>query len=75
VSEYQTSDGKNLYPDWKAAAQELDAVHVTARAVVAIQGFRFPSATGFTAPAYWDVESTFWLRWAFKDAMLLSVVP
>lgn len=75
VTSYATRDGSNLYPDWNAAANDFDAIHVTARAVVAMQGFRFPGSAGYTAPAHWDVESTFWLRWPFKDATLVGVVP
>jgi hypothetical protein len=75
VTSYAVRDESSLYPDWNAAANDFDAIHVTARAVVAMQGFRFPDSTGYTAPAYWDVESTFWLRWPFKDAKLVGVEP
>jgi hypothetical protein len=75
VSTYATTDGDRLYPDWQDAADDYDAVHVAARAIVAIQGFSFPTPAGCTAPAYWDVESTFWLRWVFTGATLLDVVP
>jgi hypothetical protein len=74
INSYPVLGGGKVYPDWRAAAQEFDAVHVTARAVVAIQGFQFPSAIGLTAPAYWDIESTFWLKWSFADATLVDTV-
>jgi hypothetical protein len=75
VSSFPAVDGVNVYPDWKSAADVFDGVHVTARAIVAIQGFEFWTPVGHTAPAYWDVESTFWLRWSFADAALVEVVP
>jgi hypothetical protein len=60
-----------IYPDWRAAAQRFDAVHMTVRAIVAVQGIPLRSAAGVTAPAYWDVESTFWLRWCFRSTRLV----
>ncbi|MGH3183528.1 MAG: hypothetical protein ACRDOE_16735 [Streptosporangiaceae bacterium] len=59
-----------LYPDWAAAGRDYDAVHVTARAIAAIQGFRLQTAAGLLAPVYWDVETTFWLRWRFSSVRL-----
>jgi hypothetical protein len=56
-----------IYPDWAALARRWDGVHVTAPAVVAIQGATFELDGGVTAPAYWDVESTLWLRWVARD--------
>jgi hypothetical protein len=58
------SDGI-LYPDWNAVAARWDGVHMGAAAVAATQGIRFSSDGHVVAPPYWDVESTFWLRWAF----------
>ncbi|HUH16082.1 MAG TPA: hypothetical protein VML35_09385 [Gaiellaceae bacterium] len=57
--------GGVLRPDWTAAAAEWDGVHVTLRAVAATQGFAVAVRAGAAAPAYWDVESTLWLRWRF----------
>jgi hypothetical protein len=56
-----------IYPDWSALAEHWDGVHVTPSAVAAIQGMRFQIDDGTTAPAYWDVESTLWLRWVTRD--------
>jgi hypothetical protein len=68
-----TSDGL-VYPDWVEIAHEFDAVHVTLPAIVAAQGFYFDSVQGLIAPAFWDVETTFWLRWCFSGARLVETV-
>lgn len=60
------------HPDWAAIATRYDAVHVTARAIVAAQGLCFRTPSGLLAPPYWDVESTFWLRWRFTSAELVE---
>ena len=43
-------------------------MHLTARAVAAVQGWKLDSAVGVGAPSFWDVETTVWLRWAFTGA-------
>jgi hypothetical protein len=73
VGEYARDEGGLLYPDWRAVAGDFDAVHVTARAVVAMQGFNLPTARGTTAATYWDLESTLWLRWRFDSVRLRDV--
>lgn len=55
-----------VYPDWSAIADNFDAVHMTLRAVVTIQGNVFSTRHGPTTTTYYDVESTFWLRWCFE---------
>jgi len=73
VTAYARARAGTVYPDWRAVASEFDGVHVTMRAVLAIQGFSFTTAGGLTAPAYWDVESTLWLRWCFVSVNLKEV--
>jgi hypothetical protein len=63
-----------IYPDWPAVAGDWDAVHLTIRAIAAIQGLRIRTPRGFLAPSYWDVETTFWLRWAFPEVKPVAVV-
>lgn len=65
VARHPRRHGREVYPDWASIAAEVDGVHLTLRAVAAIQGVPLRTAAGPTAPAYWDVESTFWLRWCF----------
>ncbi|MGH3993459.1 MAG: hypothetical protein ACRDSN_13480, partial [Pseudonocardiaceae bacterium] len=84
VRSYPLRRGALVYPDWPSAARDLDAVHVTLRAIAAIQGLRFPAGEfpadefpadgAAVAASYWDVESTFWLRWSFTAAELVEQV-
>lgn len=60
-----------IYPDWRKVAEEAAGVHLTVRAIAAIQGFSFETQHGITAPGFWDVEQTIWLRWAFRSPHLL----
>jgi hypothetical protein len=56
-----------LYPDWRAIATDLDGVHVTLAAIVATQGFTLQTSMGPVAAAFWDIETTLWLRWRFES--------
>ncbi|WP_233601086.1 hypothetical protein [Micromonospora solifontis] len=62
-----------VFPDWAAVAADLDGIHLTLPAVAAIQGFNLPSAHGLTAAAFWDLETTLWLRWCFSEPELSDV--
>jgi len=61
-----------IYPDWAALASRYDGGCVTFPAVIATQGIRFLTPYGPTAPGFWDVESTYWLRWRFTNATLVT---
>ncbi len=74
IDAYGILHGEHLYPDWGAVAAEYDAVHLTASAVVALQGFSLRTPRGLTAPTYWDIETTFWMKWCFDGAELVEVV-
>jgi len=63
-----------VYPDWEAIAEEWDAVHITVSTIAAIQGMRLRTSIGLIAPSYWDVETTFWLRWSFTSATLVETL-
>ena len=65
VCSYALARNGVVYPEWVKIAQEFDAVHVTVPAIVAGQGFHFGFWLGIIPPAFWDVETTFWLRWRF----------
>lgn len=71
VDEYPSSRGGDLELDWSAVAADADAVHLTPEAVCAVEGFRMRTAHGPSAPVYWDVESTRWMRWSFESSELL----
>jgi hypothetical protein len=74
LGEYGVVYEGRVYPDWLRISQDYDGVHLTARAVVAVQGFSFVTTSGPTAAAYWDVESTLWLAWRVADAGLLEAL-
>jgi len=63
-----------IYPDWQAVARQHDAAHITIAAVAATQGVRFRGRAGIAAAPYWDVETTFWLRWRFSNTALVEKV-
>jgi hypothetical protein len=62
-----------LYPDWYQIAKDFDGVHLTMRAILAIQGFAFDTSHGMIAPSYWGVESVLWLRWCFTSIELREI--
>jgi len=68
----QVHDGC-VYPNWVDLASRYDGVRVTFPAVIATQGIRFLTPHGPTAPGFWDVESTYWLRWRFTNATLVTI--
>ena len=70
---HPTPEGSMLYPDWVAIAAAWDAVHLTFRAVAAVQGICLRTGEGVVAPPYWGVESTLWLRWSFRAVELVAV--
>jgi hypothetical protein len=72
VDNPRDADGM-LYPDWASIGRRYDAVHVTARAVVAIDGMHLHVPRGVVAPSWWTVESTLWLRWCFSGTSLVDV--
>lgn len=73
VSEHPLRHEGLLYPDWRSVSRTHDAVHVTLRAIAATQGVCLRAGNETLAPAYWDVESTLWLRWCFEGAELVGL--
>lgn len=71
---YPAFGGGLIYPDWKSIAEDWDAVHITLRAIAAIQGIRLRTPRGLLAPSYWDVETTFWLNWRFTSVTHVETV-
>ncbi|HEX5851626.1 MAG TPA: hypothetical protein VFY36_00910 [Solirubrobacteraceae bacterium] len=68
VSSHPRVVGECVFPDWSDIAQSVDAVHFTLPAIAAAQGFCFRTSLGIIPAAFWDVETTFWLRWCFSHA-------
>ncbi|MEU9181875.1 hypothetical protein AB0C90_34590 [Streptomyces sp. NPDC048550] len=75
VERYPLANGNEVYPDWLKAARDYAGVHMTLRAIVAVQGFEIPVADGLAAAPFWDIESVLWLRWCFAAPRLLEVTP
>ena len=74
VLSHPRREGELLFPDWKSVARQCDGVHMTLRAIAATQGLYFPTEQGVIAAPYWDVESTFWVRWCFDSVKLVETV-
>jgi hypothetical protein len=74
VEEYSRARDGLVYPDWGRIADDFDAVHLTLPLITAAQGFYLRSKGGVIPPAFWDVETTFWLRWCFPAAHLVETV-
>jgi hypothetical protein len=72
VAEHHTVHDGLAYPDWRAIGADHDGVHLSLFAVAAAQGVAFRVDGLTTAPAYWDVESAFWLHWCFTDVTELD---
>lgn len=74
VATYGLIRGDSIYPDWAGIARVCHAVHFTLPAIAAAQGFCFHARGRLIPPAFWDVETTFWLRWLFNGAELVGQV-
>lgn len=71
VTTYPREYNSLIYPDWQQIETQYDAVHMTLRAIFAMQGLRLRTEAGVVAETYWDVESTLWLRWVFDATIEL----
>ncbi|WP_370423725.1 hypothetical protein AB8O64_35225 [Streptomyces sp. QH1-20] len=75
VGRYPLVHSGSVFPDWRRVAEDYAGVHMTLRAIVATQGFRFPVGDGLAAAPYWDLESVLWLRWHFSGLRLVEITP
>jgi hypothetical protein len=73
VCTYPRRQGSLVYPDWQSASGTYEAVHVTLRAVAAMQGIYLRTGDQIIAPSFWGLESTLWLRWCFQPPELMAV--
>jgi hypothetical protein len=61
-------DGAGLIvPDWSAAAQDWDGVHITPWALLTATQVRIASDIGSTEPWAWEGAHTRWLNWMFDS--------
>jgi hypothetical protein len=63
-----------VFPDWIDIARNFDAVHFTLPMIAAVQGFCFCTESGTIPAAFWDIETTFWLRWRFPNARVVETI-
>jgi hypothetical protein len=54
-----------VHPNSSAISKRWEAVHVTLRAIAAVQGIYFMTLLGPTPAPYWHVECAFRLNWCF----------
>ena len=62
VTRHPRPVGGTAHVDWEAAAAELDAVHLTARGLLRIEGLVVDTPAGPACLAGWNAECTAWLR-------------
>jgi hypothetical protein len=72
VEAYSISKDGAVYPDWRKASGEYDGIHITLRAIAAIDGIEFECADGIIPAPAWGVESTLWLQWRFTGQSLVE---
>jgi len=52
-----------VVPDWEAAAEHYDGIHLTVEGLIRAQGVVIETDQGLAMLDNWDAESTAWLRW------------
>jgi hypothetical protein len=52
-----------IMPDWDAAAERYDGIHLTVDGLIRAQGVVIETDQGLAMLDNWDAESTAWLRW------------
>lgn len=73
VEAYSISTDGVVRPDWRKVSEEYDGIHITLRAVAAIDEIEFACAAGIIARPAWGVESTLWLHWRFTGHSLVEI--
>lgn len=66
-------DGR-LGPDWEAAAEHFDGIHLTVEGLIRVQGLEIDTSRGPAMLEAWDAESTAWLHWAIGPVERLGTV-
>src|SRR5439155_5098853 len=61
-----------VLPDWEAAADLFDGIHLTVEGLIRVQGLRLETAQGAAMLDDWDAEATAWLRWSVVDVERLG---
>ncbi|MDQ1468420.1 MAG: hypothetical protein QOH10_2835 [Actinomycetota bacterium] len=56
-----------VVPDWEAAAEDFEGVHLTVEGLIRVQGVLIGTDRGHAMLDNWDAESTAWLRWSIES--------
>ena len=56
------SEDDRLVPDWGAASEEWDGVHLSLGGLLTTEQNQYESSDGWTMLDFWHAEQTFWLR-------------
>lgn len=71
---YPESTPSGIVPDWSTFSREFTCVHICLQAVVALQGMRLRLPGGVSAPAFYDIETTFWVSSQVIKVQLTSLI-
>ena len=64
-------DPKWLVPDWGAAAEDWDGVHLSLGGLLTAEQVRYQSEDGVSMLNFWQAEQTYWLRGFASNARRL----
>jgi hypothetical protein len=63
-----------IQPDWDAAAEHFDGIHLTVAGLIRTQGVNIETERGPAMLEGWDAESTAWLRWSVVASERLGTI-
>jgi hypothetical protein len=63
-----------ITPDWEAATELFDGIHLTVEGLIRCQGVEVQTEYGPTKLDNWDSEATAWLRWTVSDLERLGTI-
>ena len=64
-------DPEWLVPDWGAAAEDWDGVHLSLGGLLTAEQVRYQSEDGISMLNFWQAEQTYWLRGFVSNARRL----
>ena len=64
-------DKEWLVPDWGAAAEDWDGVHLSLGGLLTAEQVRYQSEDGISMLNFWQAEQTYWLRGFVSNARRL----
>ena len=64
----------NVLPDWEAAREQFDGIHLTVEGLIRAQGVVVDTNRGPAMLDDWDAEATAWLQWPFVAVERLGTI-